>query len=131
MRANRAYVGDLARQRIGRLFTFAAQVVKSDPHLANRYVEIALKISMRTRVRIPKELKRSICRKCNAFLYPGITSRVRIRARRSPHVSVTCLNCGAVRRYLLKQKHDPYCSPSSKKFISSASDSIRSEVRRP
>lgn len=101
MRINRAHIRDLARQRIERLFAFANQAVKSDPGLANRYVELALRISMRTRVRIPRELKRSVCRECKAYLYPGITSRVRVRARRSPHVSVTCLNCGAVRRYLL------------------------------
>lgn len=103
MKLNRTHVRDLARQRIERLFALANQAVKSDPGLANRYVELALKISMRTRVRITRELKRTVCRRCNAFLYPGITSRVRVRARRSPHVSVTCLNCGTVRRYLLKR----------------------------
>ncbi|MDI9608848.1 MAG: ribonuclease P [Candidatus Verstraetearchaeota archaeon] len=105
MKLNRTHVRDLARQRIERLFSLANQAVKSDPRLANRYVSIALKISMRTRVRIPRELKRTVCRKCKAFLYPGITSRVRVRTRRSPHVSVTCLNCGTVRRYLLKRDY--------------------------
>ncbi|MCQ8891793.1 MAG: hypothetical protein NQU41_00235 [Candidatus Methanosuratincola sp.] len=103
LKLNRGHVRDLARQRIERLFSLANQAVKSDAGLANRYVELALKISMRTRVRIPRDLKRSVCRKCNAYLYPGITSRVRVHASRSPHVSVTCLNCGAVRRYLLEQ----------------------------
>jgi len=103
LKLNRGHVRDLARQRIERLFALANQVVKSDSSLANRYVELALKISMRTRVRIPRELKRSVCRKCHAYLCPGITSRVRIRASRSPHVSVTCLNCGNVRRYLLER----------------------------
>ncbi len=103
MKLNRSHVHDIARQRIERLFLLAQEVAKSDLCLADRYVELALRISMRTRVRIPRELKRSVCRKCKAFLYPGITSRVRMHARRSPHVSVTCLNCGAVRRYLLKK----------------------------
>ncbi|MEN3006315.1 MAG: ribonuclease P [Candidatus Methanosuratincola petrocarbonis] len=103
MKLNRAHVRDLAKQRIARLFALASQAVKSDTGQANRYVELALKISMRTRVRIPRELKRSVCRKCHAYLCPGITSRVRVRASRSPHVSVTCLNCGTVRRYLLER----------------------------
>ncbi|MDI9644756.1 MAG: ribonuclease P [Candidatus Verstraetearchaeota archaeon] len=104
MKPNRAYINDLARQRILRLFALAVETIHTDPALANRYVEIALRISMRTRVRIPKELKRNLCRGCNSLLYPGITSRVRISASRSPHLSVTCLNCGSVRRYVLNKR---------------------------
>lgn len=101
---NRAHVKDLARQRIARMFKFAMEAVKTDPALANRYVEIALRISMRTRVRIPRDLKRMVCRDCGALLLPGITSRVRVRQGRQPHVSVTCLSCGRVKRYQLRRR---------------------------
>ncbi|MDH5806464.1 MAG: ribonuclease P protein component 4 [Candidatus Methanomethylicaceae archaeon] len=95
---------DIAIQRIEGLFKLAIENVKSNPSLSDRYVEMALEISKRTRVRIPKKWKYFICKSCHSFLYPGIRSRVRIVPRRSPHVVITCLICGEIKRYLIKKR---------------------------
>ena len=90
---------EMAGQRIERLFRLAAEVYDERPDLADRYVEIARRISMRHRVSIPRELKRNVCRSCYAYLRPGSSARVRADGR---NVIITCLRCGGVRRYPYK-----------------------------
>jgi len=97
-------VQDLARQRIEQLFNLAIRTAHSRPDLSDRYVEMAQRLSERTRVRIPRRWKYFVCNSCNRFLYPGTTARVRIAQRRSPHTVITCLRCGGTKRYLLKSK---------------------------
>jgi len=65
-----------------------------NPSLAQRYVDIARKVAMAARIRLPKEYRRMVCRHCKSFILPGVNCRVRIKQRREPHVVVTCLNCG-------------------------------------
>jgi len=88
----------IAIERIGILFDMARRTFPSDPALAQRYVDTALRIATRCRVRLPREYRLHVCRKCNGFLVPGETCRVRIRQRREPHVAITCLKCGAIKR---------------------------------
>ncbi|MCS7098049.1 MAG: hypothetical protein NZ922_03605 [Candidatus Methanomethyliaceae archaeon] len=102
--SKRFLIHDLAVQRIEQLFKLAIDNFKLNPHLSDRYVKMAIEISMRTRTKIPKKWKYFICRSCNSFLYPGIRARIRIKPRRSPHIVVTCLVCGAMRRYLIKKR---------------------------
>jgi len=99
-------VEEIALQRIRRLFNLAVENIHSDPDLAQRYVEIARKIAMRARVRMPREYRRLICRHCKRFILPGVNSRVRIQQRREPHVVVTCLLCGGRMRFPLRGKSD-------------------------
>ncbi len=84
----------IARERISILLSRAEQVKFEDYELARRYVELAKKIAMRYRIRLPKYQKRTFCKKC---LYPYRHDRVRVRIRKS-RVMITCLNCGFVRR---------------------------------
>lgn len=97
-------VRDLARERIDHLFGLAAEYAPLQPELSDRYVQMALKLSKRTRVRIPKHWKYFVCKSCHSFLYPGSRSRVRISQERSPHVVVTCLVCGEKKRFILDKK---------------------------
>jgi len=87
-----------ALERIRTLFEKAEETFREDPSLAQRYVDLARKIAMRTRTRLPPDLRRRVCRGCKGLLVPGETSRVRIRQEREPHVAVTCLRCGHVTR---------------------------------
>ncbi len=89
----------IALERVERLLEMAKETWNEDPDRARRYVELARKIAMKGRVRLPRRLKRSFCKRCNAPLIPGETARVRLRTNRMPHVSVTCLECGTVYRY--------------------------------
>ena len=92
----------IALRRIRRLFELALQVVKTEPELADRYAEIARRIAMRARVKIPPEYKRLICKRCKRLIVPGLTCRVRLQPRREPHIAITCLRCGGVYRIPIK-----------------------------
>lgn len=94
----------IALQRIRILFRLARETIREDQELAQRYVEIARKIAMRTRVRLPREYKRQVCRRCKSFVLPGVNCQVRIQSRREPHVVVTCFNCGKHTRIPLKRR---------------------------
>jgi len=96
----------IALQRIHTLFRLAREVVHEDPQLAQRYVKIARKIAMGTKIRLPREYRRLICRHCKSFIFPGVNCRVRIQSRREPHVVVTCLNCGKHLRIPLKSRRN-------------------------
>ena len=95
-------VKEIARQRIRTLFRLAMDTANEAPDLAQRYVEIARRIAMRSRLRIPKEYRRLICRHCKSFIFPGVNCRVRIQPKREPHMVITCLNCGKHMRIPLK-----------------------------
>ncbi len=96
------WVTDIALERIKILFTEAQKAaVRKKYNFANRYVEIARKISMRYNVRIPKDLKRRYCKYCYSYLIPGVNSTVRLNPK-TKTVEVKCLNCGKVMRYPYK-----------------------------
>lgn len=95
---------DIAMQRIRTLFELAKENIRKEPELAQRYAQIARRIAMRTRVKLPTEYRRLICRHCKSFIYPGINSRVRVQRRREPHVVITCLVCGTAVRIPLREK---------------------------
>ncbi|MHA1835607.1 MAG: YhbY family RNA-binding protein [Candidatus Odinarchaeia archaeon] len=79
---------------------------KDDHTLANRLLTIALKLSTRSRIRIPRAYKIFICNKCKRLLIPGRNLRVRIRTTREPHVVYKCLKCGFVKRFNLRRKKE-------------------------
>ena len=82
----------IAHERIERLFGLAREEAgrKNYPR-ANRYAELAGKISTRYNVRIPGRYKLEFCRKCHAYLVPGLNSRVRLNnGKRLVH----CNSCG-------------------------------------
>jgi len=92
----------IALQRVHTLFGLAKKVVHENPELAQRYVQLARKIAMRTRLRLPKEYRILVCRKCKRFILPGVNCRTRIQQRREPHMVITCLNCGGHLRIPIK-----------------------------
>jgi len=94
----------LALQRIHTLFRLAKEKVREEPELAQRYAEIARKIAMRTKLRLPTEYRRMVCRHCKSFIYPGVNCRVRVQQRREPHMVITCLVCGKHTRISLKSR---------------------------
>jgi len=97
-----AAIKRIARQRIQTLFRLAIQTHKEDPLLAQRYVDIARRVAMAAKVRLPTEYRRMVCRHCKSFILPGVGCRVRIKQRREPHVVITCLKCGKHMRIPLK-----------------------------
>lgn len=96
----------IALERINILFTLAERVFPYDKELANRYVEIALAVQQKAKVRMPRKWKRRYCKRCHSFLVPGVNAQVRLRQKRMPHVVIKCLECGHIMRhpYLREQK---------------------------
>jgi len=94
----------IALQRVRTLFRFAKEIFNKDPYLAQRYVDIARKVAMAARIRLPREYRRMVCRHCKSFIFPGVNCLVRIKQRREPHIVITCLNCGKHMRIPIKKR---------------------------
>lgn len=95
---------EVAGERIEILMENAfKRMLEHDEGLAQRYVYLARRISMKSRVRIPRRWKIFICRGCKKLMVPGLNCRVRVQRRRNPHVVLTCLMCGHVKRFNYKK----------------------------
>lgn len=96
----------VALQRVQTLFHLANEVFNEDPNLAQRYVDLARKIAMSTRLRLPKEYRHHVCRHCKSFILPGVNCRVRVQQRRESHMVITCSVCGKHTRIPLRKRRE-------------------------
>ncbi|MEM0247008.1 MAG: ribonuclease P protein component 4 [Desulfurococcaceae archaeon] len=94
----------IARERVSLLLDMAFRRVREgDIDLARKYVEIALRVASKARLRLPRTLKRSYCRNCFVPLIPGLTLSVRIKSSgKESRVVYRCLLCGWIRRFVVK-----------------------------
>ena len=94
----------IALERIDILFKEAEKTAKKDINLANRYIELARKISMKTKARIPKQLKRKFCKHCYVYFRHGINTRIRTK---NSKVIYYCLNCKKYSKFpFIKEKNE-------------------------
>jgi ribonuclease P protein subunit RPR2 len=75
-------------------------VHEGEINLAREYINLAREYSSKGNIKIPIDYKRKFCRRCNTPLVPGITERRRIRKK---VLIRTCLICGWIRRYELRE----------------------------
>jgi len=94
----------IALQHVRTLFGKAREIIHENPELAQHYVRMARKIAMSTKLRLPSEYGRQICRHCKSFVLPDVNCRVRTKSRRESHIVVTCLVCGKHSRIPLKSR---------------------------
>jgi ribonuclease P protein subunit RPR2 len=100
----RAKARRLAKARVDILWEQTKKEVESGkPELARLRMLSARRIAQKTRTKLPRHINRRLCKTCGTILIPGDTCRVRVRHNRSKHVVVTCLSCGAIKRYYLQQ----------------------------
>jgi ribonuclease P protein subunit RPR2 len=92
----------IAEERIEILFDLAEKEFKKNPERSKRYVQLARKIGLRYNVRLPKEIKRKFCKKCNSLLIPSVTSKIRIDSK-TKSITIKCLNCKKIYRYPYKR----------------------------
>jgi ribonuclease P protein subunit RPR2 len=85
---------EIAKERIEQLF----QQAEKNKSLANRYVTLARKIAMKTKLRIPREYKRRFCKHCYKYLHKD-NSRVRIQKGK---IIISCFECKKFMRIPLK-----------------------------
>ncbi len=93
----------IAQERVDILFERALKIFHEDPELANRYVDLARKVCMVARVRLPARWRPYICRGCKILVVPSVNCKVRLQSRpgKGSRVVKTCLKCGHVTRYNL------------------------------
>lgn len=91
----------IAGERIKVLFAQARLRFKEDAKLSDRYVQLARKIAMRYKVKIPPNLKRQFCKNCHKFLMPGKNLRIRLHKGRTIYY---CLECRHFMRFPNKLK---------------------------
>src|SRR6266568_8906053 len=99
----REAVASIARERIEFLIDQAKEMARKNENLSRRYVDLARRISKRTKTRIPSQVKRYLCKDCGIALVPGHNARVRLHAHNTGIV-ITCLSCGSVRRYPVNRR---------------------------
>ncbi len=96
-RRHRGMERRIALERMTALFRLAeSEALRRHAGRARRYVELARRLGMRYNVRVPREFKRRYCRKCHAFLVPGVNCRVRVSRGK---ITSTCALCGDIRRF--------------------------------
>ncbi len=94
----------IAKERIVRLLKLAEEEARRGNYeRASRYVWLARRIGMKYNVRIPRRLKRRICKGCLSFMIPGVNCRVRVSRGR---IVITCLRCGRVKRIPYKPRRE-------------------------
>ena len=108
-------IKQIALERIKTLFAEADKAGKKEIKLANRYVHLARKISMKVKARIPSELKRRFCKHCYSYLIPSVN--VRVRTQRGK-VVYYCLNCKKYMRfpYIKEQKERRITKKAKNKY---------------
>lgn len=101
-RVSQKTLSEIGTARISRLLDLAEIAMKSGrPDRARRYVELARRIGMKTRVKMPRN--RRFCKNCHVPLMPGVNCTVRLSQHK---VVITCGECGTVRRipYIKEQR---------------------------
>ncbi len=83
------------------LFNLGIEAVRrNDFDLAKRYGILINRIAMRARVKVPKSIKRWICKNCRTIMVPGINVRTRTRRKgKTLRIVTRCLVCGWIHRY--------------------------------
>jgi ribonuclease P protein subunit RPR2 len=90
---------DLAIEHVQKLFEQAEGC--KDAAMANRYMQLARRISLKFKLRLPSPLRRRVCKHCHHYLRPGVNCRVRVERGR---VITLCLDCRHIMRYPIRQR---------------------------
>ena len=92
----------IAIKRMEILFNNALSNAKNNPELSQRQAEIARKISLKFKIKMPFEISSSFCKKCKQFIAPGIASKIRLGSKRKS-IRITCSYCNHTYRKIISQ----------------------------
>ena len=87
--------GKEAYERVNFLYQAAMSVVATQPHnieLARHYLKCIRDIKEKKMLRLSREMKHSICDRCNMLVVPGITADASV-CDKGLLVRMTCLSC--------------------------------------
>lgn len=99
---NKKNIERIAAERIEILIDNALREVKDNGKLSQSYANLALKIAMRVRIRMPYWMRQLFCKKCKQFIVPGFNSRMRIGRAKVKCIRITCMKCNHVYRKLIE-----------------------------
>jgi ribonuclease P protein subunit RPR2 len=86
----------VAKTRIEGLFKQAEFAFNRDNKLSDRYMQLAMKISLKYKVPFSKQQKIQYCKKCDSYLRPAVNARVRVS---KGSTIVLCENCKTIMRF--------------------------------
>jgi ribonuclease P protein subunit RPR2 len=92
----------IAIKRMEILFNNALSNAKNNPGLAQKQAEIAKKISLKFKIKMPFEIGSSFCKKCKKFIPPGIASKIRLGSK-PKSIRITCSYCNHTYRKIISQ----------------------------
>ena len=93
---------EIAMKRMEILFNNALSNAKNNPGLAERQAQIAKKISMKFKIKMPFEVSSSFCKNCKKFIAPGIAAKVRL-GNKPKSIHITCSYCNHTYRKIISQ----------------------------
>jgi ribonuclease P protein subunit RPR2 len=87
-------------ERIEILFNISREeTIKGNYEYARKLNDLIIRLSLKNKVKIPVNIKRSICENCHITLIPGVTSSLRIRSQGKMHyILIRCNQCGYIKR---------------------------------
>ncbi|XP_031567119.1 ribonuclease P protein subunit p21-like [Actinia tenebrosa] len=94
--------------RINFLYQAASITLATNPRntgLVRFYMNSLTSVAQKNVLRLDPSIKRTVCKKCHSLLVPGVTCKVRTKAKRECHVVVTCLCCKKVKRFLSREDY--------------------------
>ncbi|MGC9072273.1 MAG: ribonuclease P protein component 4 [Acidilobus sp.] len=91
---------DIIREDIERLSVEAVNAALLGEYRRSSLInELILRMSQANRVRLPRERKLTMCKRCHVSLIPGVTLSVRVRSQgRFRYLVRRCLVCGYIHR---------------------------------
>ena len=92
----------IAIKRMEILFNNALSNAKNNPGLAQKQAEIAKKISLKFKIKMPFEVSSSFCKNCKKFIAPGIASKIRLGSK-PKSIRITCSYCNHTYRKIISQ----------------------------
>ena len=92
----------IAIKRMEILFNNALSNAKNNPGLAQKQAEIAKKISLKFKIKMPFEVSSSFCKNCKKFIAPGIASKIRLGSK-PKSIRITCTYCNHTYRKIFSQ----------------------------
>lgn len=100
-------VGKEGFERMNYLYQISNAALKNQNLPASTlYSQLMVNVSKKTVQRMEPEVKRTVCKRCNTFLQPGMTCKVRVKRK---FLNVTCLVCATQKRFKLDKNYELWC----------------------
>ena len=93
----------VAQEHVAELHKMQKEHLHTDRARAQRYTDLIRRISMKFRMRLPREVKRSYCKHCKTVLVPSQNCRVRVQ---NGKVVYTCFTCKKFTRIPINKKNN-------------------------